>query len=102
YGETKLAGEWLVASAARARALKASSLRYFNVAGAGWPELGDTSVQNLVPMVLERLDAGQPPRIFGNDYNTPDGTCIRDYIHVIDLADAHLAVLDNMDTLGNG
>ncbi|MBF0673479.1 MAG: UDP-glucose 4-epimerase GalE [Salinibacterium sp.] len=102
YGETKLAGEWLMAAHAHARGVKATSLRYFNVAGAGWPELGDTSVMNLVPMVLERLDAGKPPRIFGDDYNTPDGTCIRDYIHVLDLAEAHLAALDGLDRLGVG
>jgi UDP-glucose 4-epimerase len=67
-------------------------LRYFNVAGTAEPALADTGVFNLVPMVFERLDAGLPPRIFGDDYPTPDGTCVRDYIHVADLADAHLAV----------
>ncbi|HRQ00788.1 MAG TPA: GDP-mannose 4,6-dehydratase, partial [Terrimesophilobacter sp.] len=66
------------------------------VAGAGSPELGDTSVNNLIPMVFERLDSDQRPRIFGDDYNTPDGTCIRDYIHVVDLAEAHLAALENL------
>lgn len=102
YGETKLAGEWLMAAAAQARPITATSLRYFNVAGAGWPELGDTSVMNLVPMVFEKLDAGQSPRIFGDDYDTADGTCIRDYIHVLDLAEAHLAALDNLGRLGAG
>lgn len=94
YGETKLAGEWLAADVARAEGLRVTSLRYFNVAGAGWPDLADTAVLNLVPMVLERLDAGQSPQIFGDDYATPDGTCVRDFVHVRDLADAHLAVLD--------
>lgn len=94
YGETKLVGEWMVADAARAQGVKAMSLRYFNVAGAGRPELGDPAVLNLVPMVFERLDAGESPRIFGDDYPTPDGTCIRDYIHVADLAAAHVAALD--------
>ncbi|MER7946853.1 UDP-glucose 4-epimerase GalE [Streptomyces sp. NPDC096079] len=90
YGETKLAGEWLVRAAGAAHGISTACLRYFNVAGAATPELADTGVFNLVPMVFERLDAGESPRIFGDDYDTPDGTCIRDYIHVEDLADAHL------------
>lgn len=98
YGETKLAGEWLVRAAAR-NGLRAVSLRYFNVAGAGSPVLGDTSVNNLVPMVFAKLDADQPPVIFGDDYATPDGTCVRDYVHILDVADAHLAALDS---LGSG
>lgn len=96
YGETKLAGERLVASAAHAYGLNAVSLRYFNVAGAGDPSLGDTSVNNLIPMVINRIAAGEVPQIFGDDYDTPDGTCIRDYIHVQDLAEAHLAALDHL------
>ncbi|MFJ5551715.1 UDP-glucose 4-epimerase GalE [Streptomyces sp. NPDC093225] len=91
YGETKLAGEWLVRAAGRAHGIATACLRYFNVAGAAAPELADTGVFNLVPMVFERLDAGEAPRIFGDDYPTADGTCIRDYIHVEDLADAHVA-----------
>jgi len=94
YGETKLAGEWLAADVARAENLRVTSLRYFNVAGAGWPDLADTAVLNLVPMVLAQLDAGRAPQIFGDDYPTADGTCVRDFVHVRDLADAHLAVLD--------
>ncbi|MEU7007372.1 UDP-glucose 4-epimerase GalE [Streptomyces sp. NPDC046332] len=90
YGETKLAGEWLVRAAGKAHGISTACLRYFNVAGAATPELADTGVYNLVPMVFERLDAGEAPRIFGDDYATPDGTCVRDYIHVEDLADAHL------------
>ncbi|MFC4329888.1 UDP-glucose 4-epimerase GalE [Streptomyces andamanensis] len=91
YGETKLAGEWLVRATGRATGLATASLRYFNVAGAACPELADTGVYNLVPMVLERLTEGEAPRIFGDDYPTPDGTCVRDYIHVVDLAEAHVA-----------
>ncbi|KOX27903.1 MULTISPECIES: UDP-glucose 4-epimerase GalE [unclassified Streptomyces] len=90
YGETKLAGEWLVRAAGAAHGISTACLRYFNVAGAATPELADTGVYNLVPMVFERLDAGESPRVFGDDYDTPDGTCVRDYIHVEDLADAHL------------
>ena len=102
YGETKLAGEWLVSDAATAWGLRAVSLRYFNVAGAGSPELGDTAALNLVPMVFEKLDAGASPLIFGGDYSTPDGTCVRDYVHVQDVAEAHVAALKGLDTLGAG
>ncbi|WP_411079017.1 UDP-glucose 4-epimerase GalE [Streptomyces sp. cmx-18-6] len=91
YGETKLVGEWLIRAASAAHGVRSASLRYFNVAGAASPELADTGVFNLVPMVFERLEAGAAPRIFGDDYPTPDGTCVRDYIHVRDIASAHLA-----------
>ncbi|MFD7401513.1 UDP-glucose 4-epimerase GalE [Streptomyces sp. NPDC059866] len=91
YGETKLAGERLVRAAGRAHGIATVCLRYFNVAGAATPELADTGVFNVVPMVFDRLTRDQAPRIFGDDHPTPDGTCIRDYIHVADLADAHLA-----------
>ncbi|NUS18054.1 MAG: UDP-glucose 4-epimerase GalE [Streptomyces sp.] len=91
YGETKLVGEWLVSATARATGLSTATLRYFNVAGAASPELADTGVSNLIPMVFEKLTQSAPPRIFGDDYETPDGTCVRDYIHVVDLAEAHVA-----------
>lgn len=97
YGQTKLVGEWLVAAAGRAWGLRSASLRYFNVAGAGWPDLGDPAVLNLVPMVFDRLARGEQPLVFGDDYPTPDGTCIRDYLHVLDLAEAHLAALDYLE-----
>lgn len=93
YGETKLVGEWIMADYGRAYGLRGAALRYFNVAGAGWNDLGDPAVLNLIPMVFAKLEAGQQPRIFGDDYPTPDGTCIRDYVHVLDLAEAHLAAL---------
>ncbi|MFI9251344.1 UDP-glucose 4-epimerase GalE [Streptomyces sp. NPDC053069] len=92
YGETKLAGEWLVRAAGRASGMSTASLRYFNVAGAAGPELADTGVFNLIPMVFEKLTEGAAPRIFGDDYPTADGTCVRDYIHVVDLAEAHVTV----------
>lgn len=91
YGETKLAGEWLVRAAGRAHSIATVCLRYFNVAGAATPELADTGVFNVIPMVFDRLTRDEAPRIFGADHPTPDGTCVRDYIHVADLADAHLA-----------
>lgn len=92
YGETKLAGEWLVRATGRATGMSTAALRYFNVAGAASPELADTGVFNLIPMVFEKLTEGAPPRIFGDDYPTADGTCVRDYIHVVDLAEAHVTV----------
>ncbi|MFE9625621.1 UDP-glucose 4-epimerase GalE [Streptomyces sp. NPDC006527] len=98
YGETKLAGEWLVRATGRATGLSTASLRYFNVAGAASPELADVGVSNLVPMVFERLTQNAPPRIFGDDYPTPDGTCVRDYIHVVDLAEAHVAAARALQT----
>lgn len=101
YGETKLVGEQLIARACAAFELDAVSLRYFNVAGAGSPELGDRAVLNLVPMVFEKIDQGEAPVIFGDDYSTPDGSCIRDYIHVQDLAEAHTAVLDYLQSRGD-
>lgn len=91
YGSTKLAGEWLLREVASAHDLRHTSLRYFNVAGAGHPSLGDPGVANLVPLVFRRLSAGRPPQVYGDDYPTPDGTCVRDYIHVADLAEAHVA-----------
>lgn len=91
YGQTKVVGEWLAADQGIATGLSWVALRYFNVAGAGSDALGDTSANNLIPMVFAALDRGERPRIFGADYPTPDGTCIRDYVHVADLASAHVA-----------
>ena len=98
YGESKLIGEWLLRDCERAYGLRAVSLRYFNVAGSATPELGDVGVTNLVPMVFERLEACERPRVFGGDYPTPDGTCVRDYVHVADVADAHLAAARALET----
>ncbi|MFE2291871.1 UDP-glucose 4-epimerase GalE [Streptomyces sp. NPDC059452] len=102
YGETKLAGEWLVRAAGKAHGISTACLRYFNVAGAGKPELADTGIFNIVPMVFDRLTRGDAPRIFGDDYPTPDGTCIRDYIHVADLAEAHLAAARKLSVREGG
>ncbi|MFE9728053.1 UDP-glucose 4-epimerase GalE [Streptomyces sp. NPDC005794] len=102
YGETKLAGEWLVRATGRAHGISTACLRYFNVAGTAEPRLTDTGVFNVVPMFFDRLTRGDAPRIFGDDYPTPDGTCVRDYIHVADLAEAHLAVARHLDTAPDG
>jgi len=111
YGATKLAVDHLISSYATAHGLAAVSLRYFNVAGA-YGQFGErhTSETHLIPIVLQ-VAAGQRDQvqIFGGDYQTPDGTAIRDYIHVVDLADAHEAALlratagqHRIYNLGNG
>ncbi|KUM37131.1 UDP-glucose 4-epimerase GalE [Arthrobacter sp. EPSL27] len=111
YGESKLIGEWLIRDQGRARGLKHTSLRYFNVVGSGSPELYDTSPHNLFPIVLRALTGGKTPRINGTDYNTEDGTCVRDYVHVADLATSHVAAaralaagtpLERVYNLGSG
>jgi UDP-glucose 4-epimerase len=91
YGQTKLTGEHMVADVARATGLRYANLRYFNVAGTARPELADRGEANLVPMVFRRISGRQAPLIFGDDFPTPDGTCIRDFIHVADIASAHTA-----------
>lgn len=94
YGATKLEGEVLSKAMAESEGMKVAALRYFNAAGAGRPELGDQYIFNLVPIVFDTLDRGDQPNIFGNDYQTPDGSCIRDYVHVQDLAEAHIAAME--------
>ncbi|MEU2348299.1 UDP-glucose 4-epimerase GalE [Modestobacter sp. NPDC049651] len=91
YGQTKLVGEAMLADVARATGLRHVSLRYFNVVGAGRPELADRGASNLVPMVFRRLDERAAPLVFGDDFPTPDGTCVRDFVHVADIASAHVA-----------
>lgn len=92
YGESKLVGEWLINDVARAvPGFRGVSLRYFNVVGSATDEVYDASPHNLFPLVIEALLAGRSPRINGTDYATPDGTCVRDYVHVADLAVSHVA-----------
>ena len=91
YGESKLVGEWLLRDQGVATGLRHTSLRYFNVVGSGSDDLYDTSPHNLFPVVFEALIGGRTPRINGDDYDTPDGTCVRDYVHVADLATSHVA-----------
>lgn len=111
YGESKLLVEHMLVWMNRIHGLRYASLRYFNAAGAT-TELGEAHrpESHLIPLVLQTA-AGMRPNIsiFGTDYPTPDGTCIRDYIHVVDLAKAHLLALHALDTrerlvynLGNG
>jgi UDP-glucose-4-epimerase GalE len=97
YGESKTTVERILAELDRYRGLRSVCLRYFNACGSE-PEhnLGEQHEPetHLIPLLLRAISTGEPIRIFGNDYPTPDGTCIRDYIHVSDLAQAHLAALD--------
>lgn len=99
YGQTKLIGEQMVKNA-QVWGLKGVNLRYFNVAGAGAPDLADTAALNLIPIAINAVRAGKAPIVFGTDYPTPDGSCIRDYVHVEDLALAHLAAVDYL--IGDG
>jgi UDP-glucose 4-epimerase len=91
YGRSKLMGEWIVADSAAAYDMSAVCLRYFNVVGSAGPALADVGGSNLFPSILDRLGDGVPVSVFGGDYPTPDGTCVRDYVHVEDLASAHVA-----------
>ena len=119
YGESKLLVEQMLGWLNRIHGLRYASLRYFNVAGAAEGKDGPKSVtrgeahepeSHLIPLVLDvALGRRKSIHIYGEDYPTPDGTCIRDYIHVSDLADAHLLALDALETrerlifnLGNG
>ena len=97
YGETKLIGEWLLADVARVAPMRHTSLRYFNVVGSGYDDIDDRSPHNLFPLVFRAIDAGEPPKVFGTDYPTPDGSCIRDYIDVGDLADAHVVAAHRLE-----
>jgi UDP-glucose 4-epimerase len=91
YGRTKLIGEQMIREVAAATGLRWVALRYFNVAGAREPVLADRASVGLIPSTLRRLAAGAGPQIFGRDYPTSDGTCVRDFIHATDVASAHVA-----------
>jgi len=97
YGESKLIGEWLLRDQGVAVGLRQTALPYVNVVGSGDVSLRDTSPHNLFPLVFDALAEGRTPRINGNDYPTPDGTCVRDYIHVADLAVSHVAAAKRLD-----
>ncbi|QKJ20601.1 UDP-glucose 4-epimerase GalE [Microbacterium hominis] len=101
YGESKLIGEWLlrdqgIATAGTDTPLRHTSLRYFNVVGSGDPSVYDTSPHNLFPLVFEALIDGRTPKIFGDDYDTADGTNVRDYVHVADIAAAHVVAAQRL------
>jgi len=99
YGETKLAVDQMISEEAKS-GLAAISLRYFNVAGAletgsGWLAERHNPETHLIPNLL-RATAEKPLKIFGDDWQTKDGTCIRDYIHVVDLIEAHILALESL------
>lgn len=102
YGSSKLMIEKILADYGNAYGLKSASLRYFNAAGADPDgELGETHEPetHLIPLVLDAASGKRPHvTIYGDDYSTPDGTCIRDYVHVSDLADAHVAAMERLDS----
>ena len=105
YGATKLAIDHMITAEAAAHGISAASLRYFNVAGAlkakrGWLAERHNPETHLIPNVL-RSTTENPVKIFGNDWPTADGTCIRDYVHVIDLIDAHLKALNSLGKPGH-
>jgi UDP-glucose 4-epimerase/UDP-arabinose 4-epimerase len=97
YGDTKLAAEWMIAAQCRAHGLTAVALRYFNAAGADPSGLIGEAHEpetHLIPLAIAAaLGDGKPLTVFGQDFDTPDGACLRDYVHVTDLAAAHLAAL---------
>ena len=97
YGASKLAFERLLATAGAAAGYRTAALRYFNAAGAnrdwGVGEAHDPE-EHLIPRVIRMLGRGERVTVYGNDYPTPDGTCVRDYVHVNDLASAHVAVVE--------
>jgi UDP-glucose 4-epimerase len=106
YGASKLAFERLLADRGESAGLRSVSLRYFNAAGA-WPDgsMGEAHdpETHLVPCVLRSIVAGRTSfEVFGGDYDTPDGTCVRDYVHVCDLALAHRLALECLGSGGPG
>jgi UDP-glucose 4-epimerase len=98
YGATKLLSEELISTVGSAEQISHISLRYFNVVGSALAEFGDNSKDNLVPKVFQALKSGKRPEIYGSSYPTPDGSCIRDYINVQDLAKAHIAALKRCES----
>lgn len=113
YGESKLAVERALPHFERAYGIRSVALRYFNAAGAdpdGWIGEDHWPEEHLIPRALAAASGGEPLTVYGDDYPTPDGTCIRDFIHVADLAQAHMLALGHLErggaskrfNLGNG
>lgn len=101
YGLSKLLAENYLQEFIKRGEIVGSSLRFFNVAGSQTRELSETSGDNLIPRVIRMLTAGIAPQIFGTDYSTPDGTCIRDFVHVQDVARAHVLLASSKDAIPN-
>ena len=98
YGESKLVGEWLIADQGVATGLRHTSLRYFNVVGSGTPQHLRRESPQPLPTRVRRAARRAHPSINGNDYATPDGTNVRDYLHVADLAEAHVVAAERLDS----
>lgn len=99
YGATKLIAEQMISDFGRAHGLRSTMLRYFNAAGADSEgDIGECHdpETHLIPLALDAVAGGSALTVYGNDYPTSDGTCVRDYIHVTDLAEAHVAALENL------
>ncbi len=103
YGASKLGYEKILHASAQALEFRSIALRYFNASGANvtW-HVGEQHEpeEHLIPRVIRALRAGNPVQVYGNDYPTPDGTCVRDYIHVMDLAEAHVKAIETTHTKG--
>ena len=95
YGDSKMFAEREVDRYLKEFNGRGTSLRFFNVIGSSYPEIADNSVENLVPIVRSKLSQNESPLVFGNDFETPDGTCIRDYVDVRDVSRAHLIIANS-------
>ena len=98
YGQTKVEAENAIQEFSKNNQINSIIFRYFNVAGAANPNLKDKSTQNLIPITINRIKLGIAPEIFGDDYNTPDGTAIRDYVDVRDIANSHLKAISYLSS----
>jgi UDP-glucose 4-epimerase len=100
YGQSKLAAEDLIAAAGRAYGVSWAVLRYFNAVGAGGPLLGDRGAANLIPLAFRAVQCGEPLIVAGDRWPTQDGTGVRDYVHVSDVADVHCLVARQLERAG--
>jgi UDP-glucose 4-epimerase len=98
YGESKLMAEKAVSKFIDERKIRATNLRYFNVIGSSDPVLQERTGDNIVPVVVRAIHENKAPYILGTDYSTKDGTCIRDYIHVVDVALAHIQAINALQS----
>ena len=96
YGESKLLAENVLKNHIEAGNIQGTNLRYFNVVGTQDFDLRDRSTSNLFPKVLTAISKNEAPIIYGDDYDTPDGTCVRDYVHVEDIARAHILAMNQI------
>jgi len=100
YGQSKLSAEIALEEFSKGGFGFATSLRFFNVIGTKNNLLRDSSIENIIPKVINSIKINQPPKIYGDDYPTKDGTCIRDYVHVSDVAEAHVNVINKIGSAG--